>query len=106
MVSALPGFGYSNFDFFVSLGLLERGFALRGEGGGVPCGAPGTLDLSFNGTGFVTTPFYYYVEEASAMAVQADGKIVVTGAKYTVDQYYYFALVRYNVNGTLDTSFG
>ncbi len=38
------------------------------------------------------------------MAVQSDGKIVVAGFSYNGNNSY-FALARYNANGTLDTSF-
>ena len=59
----------------------------------------GTLDTSFNGTGVVTTPIG---TEALGLAValQPDGKIVVSG--YRDDD---FAIVRYNGDGSLDTSF-
>src|SRR5205807_3445606 len=36
---------------------------------------------------------------------QADGKIIVAGSAQNSGNYY-IALVRYNVNGTLDTGFG
>ena len=41
------------------------------------------------------------------MAVQGDGKILVAGHIDDVGNYDYdFALVRYNADGSLDTSFG
>jgi uncharacterized delta-60 repeat protein len=68
----------------------------------------GSLDTGFgtSGTGKVLTPIGSGTQdEAYAVAVQADGKIVVAG--FTVsggtDD---FAVVRYQLNGTLDTSFG
>jgi uncharacterized delta-60 repeat protein len=63
--------------------------------------ADGTLDESF-GTGGKVTTFLgnNYSVEARAIAVQPDGKIVVGGFGYTD-----FAVVRYNANGSLDTSF-
>jgi uncharacterized delta-60 repeat protein len=67
----------------------------------------GSLDLSFNGTGKVTTDFTpgdYSHEQASGMALQADGKILLAG--YTVlNNKSVFALARYTSGGTLDTSF-
>ncbi len=59
---------------------------------------PGTTLLDFR-DGFI--------DEARAIALQPDGKIVVAGfstAPTGVDGN--FALVRYNANGTLDTTFG
>jgi len=65
----------------------------------------GTLDTSFGGTGKVVTPVGSSSDDvAASVAIQADGKIVVAGYSYygaTVD----FAVVRYNSNGSLDTSF-
>jgi uncharacterized delta-60 repeat protein len=65
----------------------------------------GSLDTSFNGTGIVITSVDSYGGSAYSVAIQADGKIVTAG--YSSDgEYAYFALVRYNPNGSLDTSFG
>ncbi|GJQ59120.1 MAG: hypothetical protein D8M57_04865 [Candidatus Scalindua sp. AMX11] len=60
----------------------------------------GSLDPSFGTGGKVTTDFND-VDIATALAVQADGKLVaagLTGAK--------FALARYTPDGSLDPSFG
>jgi hypothetical protein len=38
--------------------------------------APGNLDLTFNGTGKVTTPIGSDRDAANAVAIQPDGKIV------------------------------
>src|SRR5436190_10413821 len=57
------------------------------------------LDTTFNGTGSVTLAGF----GASTSAVQNDGKIVVGG--YSQDPAG-FALLRFNTDGTLDTSFG
>jgi len=67
--------------------------------------ANGTPDTSFNKTGKVTTDFGGGKAEARGVAVQSDGKIVVAGLAST-DGTEKFALVRYNLDGTLDTSFG
>jgi len=64
----------------------------------------GSLDTSFGGTGKVTTDIGSY-DSATSVAIQANGRIVVagsSGADFTTD----FALVRYNTDGSLDTSFG
>ena len=57
------------------------------------CLVPGTLDPTFNGTGFVTTPGNGFFT-----ALQTDGKIVAVG-------YTGFNLRRYNSDGSVDTSF-
>ncbi|WP_394754873.1 hypothetical protein [Crenothrix sp.] len=71
----------------------------------------GTQDNSFSGDGEVTTrvSFGGGYEYALDIAVQTDGKILVAGRTggYENGQSFpnYFGLVRYNTNGTLDTSF-
>jgi uncharacterized delta-60 repeat protein len=69
----------------------------------------GNLDTRFGSGGKVTTDFFNSsIDEAHAVAVQPDQKIVVVGQTLlsgggnTVD----FAVARYNVDGSLDTSFG
>src|SRR5205823_4094804 len=44
-------------------------------------------------------------DDANALAIQPDGKIVLAGSSDSGPNSD-FALVRYNTNGTLDTSFG
>ena len=63
----------------------------------------GSLDTSFHGDGRVLTPFGGNAQVA-AIAVQSDGKIVAAGSMATFDSL--FALVRYNVDGSLDLTFG
>lgn len=64
----------------------------------------GSLDATFGSTGVVTTAIGANYEAAQSVTVQADGKILVSGySKNTSDD---FALVRYNSDGSLDTSFG
>lgn len=64
----------------------------------------GSLDMSFGAAGKVVTDFNHDIDVASAVSIQADGKIIVAGEAYISE--YHFALARYNTNGTLDTSFG
>src|SRR5262245_26602420 len=70
--------------------------------------APGDLDTTFGTGRMVVTPIGASDDEAHAVAVQpADGKIVVAG--WYVDgsnSRHHLAVVRYNPNGSLDTSFG
>ena len=67
--------------------------------------ATGALDTTFGTGGKVITDFGNGDEYMQAAALQADGKIVVGGG--TGDLFFPdFSVVRYNGNGTLDTSFG
>jgi uncharacterized delta-60 repeat protein len=66
--------------------------------------ANGTLDTSFGGVGWVVTPYSSMHDEARAVAVQSDGKVVVTGF-FSGTFGYDFGTVRYNADGSLDTSF-
>jgi uncharacterized delta-60 repeat protein len=63
----------------------------------------GTLDTSFSGDGKHATDFGGD-DQATAVAIQANGKIVVVGTADATNNPT-FAIVRYNANGTLDTSF-
>ncbi len=65
----------------------------------------GSLDASFDGDGKVTTSISMRVDEAFAIAIQTDGKIVAAGSSRIGNDNAAFALVRYNPNGSLDTSF-
>jgi uncharacterized delta-60 repeat protein len=67
--------------------------------------ANGTLDSGFGSGGRVLTAVGSSYEEAYAVAVQADGKIIAAGYTWSGSSND-FALVRYNSNGTLDASFG
>ncbi|HSW08300.1 MAG TPA: hypothetical protein VLK61_27295 [Aquabacterium sp.] len=69
--------------------------------------ADGSLDAGFGSGGKVTTAMSGDTDRAWAVAIQADGKIVVAGESNSgstsgID----FALARYNSNGTLDAGFG
>lgn len=64
----------------------------------------GSPDNSFDGDGQLTTMISSFDNIASTIALQPDGKIVVAGYTYNVDQYD-MALVRYNTDGSPDNSF-
>src|SRR6266568_3400913 len=66
----------------------------------------GTLDTTFGTGGRVTTDFAGDADEAFAVVLQADGKIVAAGKATAGYRGEDFALARYNPNGTLDTTFG
>ena len=69
--------------------------------------ADGSLDTSFGVNGRVTTDFDGREDFAAAVALQADGKIVVAGSS-TVSLGFgtYLALARYDTEGGLDADFG
>lgn len=66
----------------------------------------GGLDATFGSGGKVTTDFFSNDDEAIAIAVLSDGRIVVVGLASDTSGVSDFAIARYNVNGSLDTSFG
>ncbi len=64
----------------------------------------GSLDNTFGTNGIITTDLLGYNDQAYAVAIQEDGKIIAAGASGTGTND--FALVRYNKNGFLDNTFG
>jgi len=83
--------GYSN-------GGVDDDFAL------VRYKADCALDPSFSG-GKVTTSISGNADHAIDLAIQPDGKIVAVGFTKPTAGTFAFALVRYNPDGTLDTTF-
>ena len=79
---------------FITVGTSNNKFAVTRYN------SDGSLDSTFDTDGKVTTTIYSN-DSASAVTVQADGKLVVVGGSGT----YYNAAARYNVDGSLDTSF-
>ena len=65
--------------------------------------ADGSFDSTFGGDGTISTNFSDRAN-VNSIAVQSDGKVIAAGyaTGLTVD----FALVRYNTDGSVDTSFG
>jgi uncharacterized delta-60 repeat protein len=92
--------------------IVVAGFAnaLSGSGGlggdfaMVRYNTDGSLDTSFDGDGKVITEVGSFSGPAFAVALQSDGKIVVAGRAST-GTHDDFALVRYNTNGSQDTTF-
>jgi uncharacterized delta-60 repeat protein len=72
--------------------------------------ADGTLDETFGQDGKVVTNLTGSDEDYSsptAVVVQPDGKIIVTGSTFDLKvQHDVFATVRYNEDGSLDNTFG
>lgn len=68
-------------------------------------GQPGELDRSFSGDGRALTDFGGRDDQARAVAVQENGRILVAGRAGIPDHGRRPALVRYRPNGRLDRSF-
>ncbi len=69
----------------------------------------GALDPTFGTNGVVVTDFGSPDDGGTSIALQSDGKIIISGLAQLDERNPYFktpVLVRYNSNGTLDTSFG
>ena len=62
--------------------------------------ANGSLDTTFDSDGKVTTSFDYSSSSAYSVVLQSDRKIIVGGTSGIA-----FGLARYNIDGSLDTSF-
>jgi uncharacterized delta-60 repeat protein len=72
--------------------------------------ADGTADLSFGVNGKVITTIQPGFNNAKNIAMQSDGKILVVGHSRPLELIYNtapneFNVIRYNSNGTLDTTF-
>ncbi|MCP4093790.1 MAG: BspA family leucine-rich repeat surface protein, partial [Planctomycetes bacterium] len=65
----------------------------------------GSLDTSFDGDGVLTTAIGSGDDFGHSLAVQSDGKILVAGRSHNGSDDD-FALVRYDTDGSLDTTFG
>jgi uncharacterized delta-60 repeat protein len=66
----------------------------------------GTLDTTFDTDGIVDTPVGPATDVAYAIAIQPDGKIVVSGRADSNPVFVTnYGIVRYNSDGSLDTSF-
>jgi uncharacterized delta-60 repeat protein len=65
----------------------------------------GMFDSGFGTNGLVQTSFTGTAGSARAVAVQANGKLVVVGSTQNVATDSDFALARYNTDGSLDLSF-
>lgn len=65
----------------------------------------GSLDPTFGKGGIVVTSVRDGDDQAAALCIQSDGKIVAAGSSNN-GLNYDFALIRYNKNGAIDLSFG
>ena len=92
------------FTFLVRWG---TGFPAESRFGVFRCNADGTLDTGFGSGGVVITPISSGLDVAHSIAIQMDGKIVVTGQSQTnSNSDWRLTVVRYHPNGSLDTGFG
>ncbi len=65
----------------------------------------GLLDSTFDTDGKLTTDFGGESDFGNRVVINASGKIVIVGTATLTNTYYDFALLRYNTDGSLDTSF-
>lgn len=65
----------------------------------------GTIDYSFGVDGYSILNLGYFYEIITDIALQTDGKIIVGGDTHN-DANYDFAIVRFNTNGIIDSTFG
>jgi uncharacterized delta-60 repeat protein len=68
--------------------------------------AAGDLDPTFGTGGKVTTDFAALADVAQSLAVQSDGRIIAAGYAEMSSSNIDFALARYNIDGSLDLTFG
>jgi serralysin len=64
----------------------------------------GTLDTTFSGDGKIIADFYGASESAYSVTLQSDGKILVAGNSGVSESDFF--VLRYNIDGSLDASFG
>ncbi len=86
-------------------GTLDLGDANFGDFAVVRLTASGAYDLTWGGTGLVTTEFLYNDTIYEAVP-QTDGKLVAVGQAGGNSSSSALALARYNTDGTLDATFG
>ena len=102
-------------ESFIAVKTLPNGKILATGGGGqgintfdfiiARFNANGTIDNSFGNNGYTITAIGSAGDSPLAMALQSDGKILVAGQTFNGSNLD-FALVRYNENGSIDTTFG
>jgi uncharacterized delta-60 repeat protein len=66
----------------------------------------GSLDNTFSNDGKETTQIGDYMNFANDIAIANDGKIIVAGTAYNNNETNFAVLVRYNIDGTIDYTFG
>lgn len=81
-------------------GFLNNGNYLKGDYFIRRYNFDGSLDANFGFNGITTTDFGWRSDDALKISIQYDNKIVVSGVSNGD-----FSIARYNLNGSLDTSF-
>jgi len=111
-VTGAVGIDFGGDDYCYGVAIQADGKIVLVGGGGnnnwvvARLNGNGSLDNTFGSGGKVTTIFSPYLDEADAVTIQQDGKIVVVGGTAHSDFYNRdFAIARYNPNGTLDGNF-
>ena len=67
----------------------------------------GKVDKSFGTDGYIITPIIQSDIATNMLVEQSDGKIIVGGSMFDLNLYFPFVgLVRYDLNGQIDESFG
>jgi uncharacterized delta-60 repeat protein len=90
--------------------IIVAGWTVK-EGSGVSLAVArynpdGSLDTTFgDGSGKVLTPLDYFAAGGTDVAIQPDGRILVVLAQIDLNGNDYGLLVRYNADGSPDTSF-
>jgi len=104
---------FGSTDFGLAMALLPNGKILvsgRAYNGSnsdfalVQLNANGSFDNSFGTGGAILADLFGEDESANALAVQADGKIVLAGDRYA-NNTSLFAIARFNPDGSLDPGF-
>ena len=125
--NSFDGDGIVHLDLNTSVNNFERGWGIAVQNDGkivinglsynsavstntitiVRLNVNGSQDNTFNGSGVVKVNFGNY-SEGFGIKIQPDGKIVASGLAYNYinsNNYYDFAVVRLNTDGTFDNSF-
>lgn len=108
--TGLSAVNFGSFDSAQAVAIAPDGKIVlagitNGNWGITRLAANGALDTGFGTFGTVNQDFFGLSEDARTVGVQPDGKIVVGGGASVSGQGTNLALARYNVNGTLDTTF-
>jgi uncharacterized delta-60 repeat protein len=112
--TTFAGFTFTPFGFAVQTNgdILVAGEAISSAGqiefGLARYTSNGILDATFGNSGLVTTVVGTRVDVPTAMLLQPNGKIVMAGVEVAQEGVApgKMSMVRYNSNGSLDTTFG
>lgn len=113
----VTAFGNSNNNYIHWLYILPNGKILAYGSTGTQSLTPksaivrynsnGSIDTSFGTEGKIISDLFPYNTIGNKLAIQPDGKLVITSIKlYSGDANYYLAVERYTENGQPDLTFG